>query len=180
VGIPKFPKLGLLWLWGSITLHVDLRLRWGLQQSCSSPRELSNGMWHATCTQFLEKTKTWTKFKETGGFHSARRSRVPTSIYIYIYIYQGQHGLLDLQSVTVRLKESIISQPHIQSSTVASWCNIPRTLFPCDNSSKRIKLSITRNYTKLFDKQRSINLFQLYICADNHRNSGERRDETLT
>jgi hypothetical protein len=27
------------------------------------------------------KTKTWTKFKETGGLHSGRRSWVPTSNY---------------------------------------------------------------------------------------------------
>jgi hypothetical protein len=27
-----------------------------------------------------KKTKTWTRFKETGGLHSVRKSRVPTSI----------------------------------------------------------------------------------------------------
>jgi len=30
--------------------------------------------------KFLKKTKIWTKFKEIGGLHSARRSRVPTSV----------------------------------------------------------------------------------------------------
>jgi hypothetical protein len=51
MGVPKFPKLGLLWLWGCKTLCADLRLRWGLKQSCSFHRELSNGMLHATCTE---------------------------------------------------------------------------------------------------------------------------------
>jgi hypothetical protein len=80
MGVPKFPKLGLPWLclqtsdwdevWskvpngspeipkvgipatlGPITLSADLQLRWGLKQSCSPCRELSNDMWHATCTQ---------------------------------------------------------------------------------------------------------------------------------
>jgi hypothetical protein len=36
---------------GFITLCEDLRLRWGLNQSCSPHWELSNDMWHATCTQ---------------------------------------------------------------------------------------------------------------------------------
>jgi hypothetical protein len=29
MGVPKFPKLGLPWLWGPITLRSDLRLKWG-------------------------------------------------------------------------------------------------------------------------------------------------------
>jgi hypothetical protein len=32
-------------------LCVDLWLRWGLKQSCSALRDISNGMCHATCTQ---------------------------------------------------------------------------------------------------------------------------------
>ncbi len=51
VGVSKFPQLGLLRLWGPITLHADLRLRWVLKQSCSSCLELSNDMLHATCMQ---------------------------------------------------------------------------------------------------------------------------------
>jgi hypothetical protein len=51
MGIPKFPKLGLLWFWRLITLCADLRLRWGLKQGCSSWWKLSNNMWHATFTQ---------------------------------------------------------------------------------------------------------------------------------
>ncbi len=50
VGVLKFLKLGLSQLWGLITLCVDLRLRWGLKQNCSSCQKLSNGMWHVTCT----------------------------------------------------------------------------------------------------------------------------------
>jgi hypothetical protein len=50
VGVPKSPRLGLLQLWGTITLHADLWLRWGLKQSCSPRRELSNGMLHVIFT----------------------------------------------------------------------------------------------------------------------------------
>ncbi len=51
MGIPKFPKLGLPWLWGPIILSIELWLRWGLKESCSLCWELSNDMWQATCTQ---------------------------------------------------------------------------------------------------------------------------------
>jgi len=50
LGVLKFLKLGLPWLWRPITLCVDFRLRWGLKQSCSLHWKISN-MWHATCTQ---------------------------------------------------------------------------------------------------------------------------------
>jgi hypothetical protein len=50
VGISKFPKLRFLRLWGSIILCADLRLRWGLKQSCILCQELSNNMWpHTPC-----------------------------------------------------------------------------------------------------------------------------------
>jgi hypothetical protein len=51
MGVPKFPKLGLPWPWGLITLHANLRLRWGLKQSCSPRWELFNSMSHTTCTK---------------------------------------------------------------------------------------------------------------------------------
>jgi hypothetical protein len=51
VAVPKFLKLRFLRLWRPITLCVDLQLRWGLKQSCSPHLNLSNGKWHATCTQ---------------------------------------------------------------------------------------------------------------------------------
>jgi hypothetical protein len=51
MGVSKFPKLGLPRLWGPITFYADLQLRWGPKQSCSPRWELSNAMWHATCTQ---------------------------------------------------------------------------------------------------------------------------------
>ncbi len=51
MGVPKFLKLGLPQLWMPITLCAKLRLKWGLKKSCSSRRDLSNGMLHATCTQ---------------------------------------------------------------------------------------------------------------------------------
>jgi hypothetical protein len=51
LGVPKFPKLGLLALWRPITSCVDLQLKWVLKQSCNPCQELSNGMWHATFMQ---------------------------------------------------------------------------------------------------------------------------------
>jgi hypothetical protein len=49
-GVPKLSWFGLLRLWKLITPRFDLRLRWGLKQTCSSPQELSNGVSHSTCT----------------------------------------------------------------------------------------------------------------------------------
>jgi len=46
----KSPRLGLLRLWGAITLRANLWLKWGLKQSCSLCRELSNGISHTICT----------------------------------------------------------------------------------------------------------------------------------
>ncbi len=51
MGVPKFPKLGLRQLGGPIALCANFQLRWGLKQSYSSHREISNGMSHATWTQ---------------------------------------------------------------------------------------------------------------------------------
>jgi hypothetical protein len=51
LGVPKFPKLGLLQFWRPRIFCVQLRLRWGLKKNCNPYQELSNNMWHATCTQ---------------------------------------------------------------------------------------------------------------------------------
>jgi len=61
VGVPKLPKSRLPGLWSPITLHArkscqfrksgGVRSRWGLKQSCNLHQKISNGMWHATCTQ---------------------------------------------------------------------------------------------------------------------------------
>jgi hypothetical protein len=51
VRILKFPKLGLLQLWRPITLCENLRLRWGLKQSCNPLQWFSNDIWHVTYTQ---------------------------------------------------------------------------------------------------------------------------------
>ncbi len=51
MGVPKFPKLGLLQLWRPITLCVDLWLRWGPKQSYSLYWKFFNGMCQATCTK---------------------------------------------------------------------------------------------------------------------------------
>jgi hypothetical protein len=51
MGVLKFPKLGLLPLWGPIILCADLQLRWSLKQNCIPHWKLSNRMWHTTYTQ---------------------------------------------------------------------------------------------------------------------------------
>jgi len=50
VGVPKSLRLGLPQLWGIVTLRANLGLRWGLKQSYSPHRELSNGMSRIICT----------------------------------------------------------------------------------------------------------------------------------
>ncbi len=50
VGVPKLRQPGLPQLWSRITLRADLGSRRGLKQSCSSRRELSNGMSHVICS----------------------------------------------------------------------------------------------------------------------------------
>jgi hypothetical protein len=49
-GVPKLSKFGLSGLLKLITLNLDLRLGWGLKQTCSSPLEFSNDVLHSTCT----------------------------------------------------------------------------------------------------------------------------------
>ncbi len=49
--ILEFAQLELQQLWGPITLHPDLQLRWGLRQSYSPHQELSNNMLHTSCTR---------------------------------------------------------------------------------------------------------------------------------
>jgi hypothetical protein len=49
-GSPQTTKVGLLQLCGAITSCSDLWLRWSLKQSCSSHRELPNGVSHSICT----------------------------------------------------------------------------------------------------------------------------------
>ncbi len=48
-GVPKSRPAGLLRLWSPITLRAKLGQKCGLKQSCSSRRELSNGMSHVVC-----------------------------------------------------------------------------------------------------------------------------------
>jgi len=49
-GVSKLSRFGLLGLCKVITLCSDLQLGWSLKQICSSPRKLSNGVSHFTCT----------------------------------------------------------------------------------------------------------------------------------
>jgi len=51
LGVSKFPKLGLLRLRSPISLYSYLWLKWGLKQSYSPCRDLSNNMLHPTFTQ---------------------------------------------------------------------------------------------------------------------------------
>ncbi len=51
MGVPIFLKLEFSQLWGPITFSANLRLRWGLKQSCSPHQDLSNSMSQATWTQ---------------------------------------------------------------------------------------------------------------------------------
>jgi len=53
MGVPKSRQLGLPRLWSLITLRVNLRLKCGLQKSCSSRQELSNGISHVICRQVI-------------------------------------------------------------------------------------------------------------------------------
>jgi hypothetical protein len=50
-GVPKSRPAGLSGLWSPITLREDLGSKCGLKQSCSSRRELSNGMSHVVWSQ---------------------------------------------------------------------------------------------------------------------------------
>jgi len=56
--VPNLWKLELLQLWKPITFCVNLRLNWGLKQSCSPRQEISNNMSHVTCTQ-VNQRKSW-------------------------------------------------------------------------------------------------------------------------
>jgi len=51
LGIMKFLKLRFLQLWKPIIFCFNVRLKWGLKESCNLPQELFNDMWHATCTK---------------------------------------------------------------------------------------------------------------------------------
>jgi hypothetical protein len=49
-GVPKLSRFGLPGLWMFITSHPELGSKQGLNQSCSSPQELSNSLSYFTCT----------------------------------------------------------------------------------------------------------------------------------
>jgi hypothetical protein len=48
-GVPKLSRFGLPGLWAFITSRPELGSGRGFNQSCSSPRELSNAMSHSCC-----------------------------------------------------------------------------------------------------------------------------------
>jgi len=58
VGVPKLRQSRLPRLWSPITLQVDLGSRCSLKQSCSSRRELFNGMLHVVCSQ-VNRVDSW-------------------------------------------------------------------------------------------------------------------------
>jgi hypothetical protein len=51
LGVLKLQQLGFPRFWGCIASCADLRLQWGLKQSCSPHWELSNDILHVACTQ---------------------------------------------------------------------------------------------------------------------------------
>ncbi len=53
-GVPKLSRFGLPGLWAFITSHPKLGSGRGLNQSCSSRRELSNAMSHSCCKRWEE------------------------------------------------------------------------------------------------------------------------------
>jgi hypothetical protein len=57
-GVPKSRPAGLPGLWSPITLRADLGSKCGLKQSCSSRRELSNGMSHVVWRQVF-RVDSW-------------------------------------------------------------------------------------------------------------------------
>jgi len=57
-GVPKLSRLLFLGLWTLISPGSDLRLEWGLNQSCSSPEDLSNSMSHSFCRR-REEVDSW-------------------------------------------------------------------------------------------------------------------------
>jgi len=57
-GVSKLSRFGLLGLWELITPGSNLRLGWGLKQTCSSPQELSNGVSHFICTH-RDRVNSW-------------------------------------------------------------------------------------------------------------------------
>jgi len=54
----KFFKLGNLALWRAVTYFQNFWLKWCQKQSCNLCRDLSNDMWHATCTHIF-KSDSW-------------------------------------------------------------------------------------------------------------------------
>jgi hypothetical protein len=49
-GVPKLSRFIFPRFWELKSFDSDLRLEWNLNQSCSSPWKLSNGVLHSTCT----------------------------------------------------------------------------------------------------------------------------------
>jgi hypothetical protein len=57
-GVPKLSRVELPGLWTLISPGSDLQLEWGLNQSCSSPRELSNSLSPSFCKR-REEVDSW-------------------------------------------------------------------------------------------------------------------------
>ena len=49
--VPKFPQLGFMSFWTATIFCLDLRLKWGINQSCSPFQDISNSMSYATFTK---------------------------------------------------------------------------------------------------------------------------------
>jgi len=57
-GVPKLSRFGLLGFWAFITSRPELKSGRGLNQSCSSPRDLFNGVLHFTRTH-RDRVDSW-------------------------------------------------------------------------------------------------------------------------
>ncbi len=111
VGVLKFSQLGFLWLWGRITLRVNLWLQWSLKRSCSPCQELFNGMSHVAYTR-----GNWVDFDLFFGHNLCFRcpnGRCKPILDIYVSItFQWYKELFEVMSFdpcncAVKIRESI-------------------------------------------------------------------------
>jgi hypothetical protein len=83
LGVLKFSKLGHSKLWKPLTSCADLQLKWGLKQSCNPRWELSNDMWHTTCTHVIQGDSWFLMVCHNLCFKSSNESCKPIlNIYI--------------------------------------------------------------------------------------------------
>jgi hypothetical protein len=85
-GVPKLSRFELPGLWQFIIFCLDLRLGWGLEQTYSSPWELSNSMSHSTCTH-QGQVDSWLLMVE-----SQIANLTPSLFYVHNLCYKYLNG----------------------------------------------------------------------------------------